>query len=167
MMKNKKQLESNIAEHTFETTIGCFLIKATDEHLVYLDFISPTKLKATTTLKHPILKDAEKQLKEFIAGKRTKFDLPLKFEGTDFQNKVWKELLKIPFGKTVSYKDLAIKMGGTRFSRAVGGAVGKNPLAVFIPCHRVLATNGSIGGFSGGLPMKRKLLAIENKERAL
>ena len=80
---------------------------------------------------------------------------------------MWKELLKIPFGKTVSYKDLAIKMGGTRFSRAVGGAVGKNPLAVFIPCHRVLATNGSIGGFSGGLPMERKLLAIENKERAL
>lgn len=163
-MSKKNLIQSEIFEHSFETSIGCFLLKATKTHLVYLDFIAPNKhvLKSSTT--HSILKMAEKQLKEYVAKKRTEFDLPLDFQGTDFQKKVWKLLLKIPYGKTVSYKDLALKMGGTRFSRAVGGAVGKNPLAVFIPCHRVLATNGGIGGFSGGLSMKRKLLAIENHQ---
>lgn len=163
-MKNKMNTDQEIFEHSFETDIGCFLLKATNSHLIYLDFIQQSKIKKATSTHHPLLKEAEKQLLQYIAGKRTAFDLPLDFQGTDFQNKVWKLLMKIPYGKTVSYKDLALKMGGARFSRAVGGAVGKNPLAVFIPCHRVLATNGSIGGFSGGLPMKRKLLAIEQHQ---
>lgn len=111
---------------------------------------------------HPILLKTEKQLKEYFAGNRKEFDIPLKLQGTDFQKKVWQELTKIPFGKTISYQKLAEKMGNKNKTRAVGNANGKNPIPIIIPCHRVIEKNGKLGGFGGGLHIKQFLLELEN-----
>ena len=108
-----------------------------------------------------IIKTAEQQLKEYFEGKRKVFNLPLEISGTEFQKKVYDELLKIPYGKTISYKELARRVGNENASRAVGGAVGKNPISIIVPCHRVIGSDGSLTGFGGGLPMKKKLLELE------
>ena len=109
-----------------------------------------------------ILAKAVKQLDEYFSGQRKSFDIPLAPAGTDFQKCVWNELAKIPYGKTVSYYAIAKKIGNHKASRAVGTANGKNPLCIIVPCHRVIAANGSLGGYSGGLEVKSQLLAIEN-----
>lgn len=109
----------------------------------------------------PLLRATAHQLSEYLAGRRRIFDLPLNPVGTEFQHKVWDALLRIPFGETKSYAQVAAAVGCPRGARAVGGAVGKNPIPIIIPCHRVLAAGGKIGGFSLGLDMKRKLLNIE------
>ena len=105
--------------------------------------------------------EAVQQLREYFAGKRTKFDLPLAPAGTPFQCSVWRRLEEIPYGETISYGELARRVGNAKASRAVGSANGKNPLPIVIPCHRVIAGDGSLGGFGGGLPMKTALLALE------
>jgi methylated-DNA-[protein]-cysteine S-methyltransferase len=109
----------------------------------------------------PVLRKAEEQLKEYFKGKRTRFSIPLSPSGTVFQKKVWGELKRIPYGKTISYRTLAANAGQKKAMRAVGSANGKNPLCIVVPCHRVIAADGTLGGFSGGLDKKRKLLAIE------
>lgn len=108
-----------------------------------------------------ILAEAKKQLEEYFAGNRREFDLPLDMDGTPFQKAVWKELKRIPFGTTCSYGDIARKIKNRRAVRAVGGANGKNPLCIIVPCHRVIASDGSLGGYSGGLDLKRALLQHE------
>jgi methylated-DNA-[protein]-cysteine S-methyltransferase len=108
----------------------------------------------------PILKDAVTQLEEYFARERTEFDVPMELDGTPFQKEVWAELSRIPYGETISYGELARRVGRPRGPRAVGQANGKNPIAIIVPCHRVVASNG-IGGYGGGLPMKRALLAVE------
>ena len=110
---------------------------------------------------HPILVRTERQLIEYFAGKRTDFELPLEPRGTEFQKKVWASLTTIPFGKTRSYRDIAIGIGSPRACRAVGSANGKNPLPIVVPCHRVVGTNGALTGFNGGVETKAKLLAFE------
>jgi methylated-DNA-[protein]-cysteine S-methyltransferase len=112
---------------------------------------------------HPVLREAKKQLREFFAGKRKIFDLPLRCRGTPFQNEVWSALREIPYGETISYATLATRIGRARAHRAVGTANGKNPLGIVIPCHRVVAANGNLGGFAGGLPAKELLLRLEAK----
>lgn len=102
-----------------------------------------------------------KQLDDYFAGQSNAFDLPLVLKGTDFQRRVWAELLKIPFGQTISYQQLADRLGKPNASRAVGGANGKNPLYIVVPCHRVIAADGSLGGYGGGLDAKRTLLDLE------
>ena len=106
-------------------------------------------------------KQAISELTEYFAKKRTTFTVPLNPSGTEFQKKVWAELTKIPFGKVLAYKDLAENVNNPKGCRAVGNANGKNPLPIFIPCHRVIASDGKLGGFSCGLDMKIKLLSIE------
>jgi methylated-DNA-[protein]-cysteine S-methyltransferase len=108
----------------------------------------------------PVLKDTATQLEEYFAGERTGFDLPMELDGTEFQREVWAELSRIPYGETISYGELARRVGRPRGPRAVGQANGKNPIAIIVPCHRVVAGNG-IGGYGGGLPMKRALLTLE------
>jgi methylated-DNA-[protein]-cysteine S-methyltransferase len=108
----------------------------------------------------PVLKDTATQLEEYFAGERTEFDVPMELDGTVFQKEVWAELTRIPYGETISYGELARRVGRPRGPRAVGQANGKNPIPIIVPCHRVLAGNG-IGGYGGGLPMKRALLAVE------
>jgi methylated-DNA-[protein]-cysteine S-methyltransferase len=110
---------------------------------------------------HPILDETERQLSEYFAGKRTTFELPLEPRGTEFQQKVWRSLRTIPFGKTKSYVEIAEAIGSPRACRAVGGASGRNPISIVIPCHRVVGANGSLTGFGGGLETKAKLLAHE------
>jgi len=110
----------------------------------------------------PRLQAAKRQLIEYFAGTRKRFDLPLDLtKGTGFQRRVWKALQTVPFGQLRSYQGLAGLVGGKRYARAVGGAVGANPLPIVIPCHRVVAQDGSLGGFSCGLPAKRRLLERE------
>ena len=108
------------------------------------------------------LKEAVLQLQDYFDGKRTSFTFPLNPSGTDFQKKVWNELLHIPFGKTCSYLDLSKKLGDAKAIRAVASANGKNPLWIVVPCHRVIGTNGSLTGYAGGLWRKKWLLEHEN-----
>lgn len=108
-----------------------------------------------------MLKKEIKQLKEYFAGKRKSFDLKVFLKGTKFQLAVWKEISKIKYGKTISYKELAAKAGKPKAFRAAGSACGQNPVSIIIPCHRVVASGGKIGGFGGGTSMKIKLLKLE------
>lgn len=102
------------------------------------------------------------EITEYLAGKRKTFDLNLNLQGTDFQKKVWQELLKIPYGETRSYKEIAIAIGNEKASRAVGMANNKNPIVIAVPCHRVIGANGKLVGYAGGLAMKEYLLKLEN-----
>lgn len=114
---------------------------------------------------HPILRKAERQLGEYFAGTRTSFELALDMAGTEFQRKVWAALLTIPFGETRSYGQIARQIGQPTASRAVGAAIGKNPLSIIIACHRAIGSDGSLTGFAGGLGTKRYLLQLENGSR--
>ena len=109
----------------------------------------------------PILIETEKQINQYFAGNRQIFNVPLKPNGTDFQLSVWNVLKKIPYGKTISYQELAYRVGNKNASRAVGNANGKNPIPIIIPCHRVIRKNGKLGGFGGGINIKKKLLELE------
>lgn len=113
------------------------------------------------TLAAQWLRQATLELSEYLAGERTRFEVPLCPEGTPFQQKVWRQLRRIPYGKTVSYRAIAERLGQPGASRAVGTANGRNPLTIIVPCHRVIAADGTLGGYSGGLPKKSKLLALE------
>lgn len=113
---------------------------------------------------HPILKAAVGQLEEYFGGKRKEFDLPLEMRGTEFQKKVWRNLLKISYGKTASYGDLAKAIGNPKACRAVGAANGQNPIPIIVPCHRVIGSNGALTGFAGGLKAKKILLDHEQIE---
>ena len=104
---------------------------------------------------------AERELREYFAGRRKKFTVALDLDGTDFQRAAWEAMRKIPYGKTISYGDQARAIGKPKAFRAVGSANGRNPIPIIVPCHRVLAGDGSLGGYSLGLAMKRKLLALE------
>ena len=108
-----------------------------------------------------LINKAYTQLEEYLSGKRTEFDIEIEMIGTEFQKKVWKELLNIPYGETRSYKDIAIAIGNEKACRAVGNANNKNPIAIIVPCHRVIGSNGSMTGYAGGLDIKEKLLKIE------
>jgi methylated-DNA-[protein]-cysteine S-methyltransferase len=109
-----------------------------------------------------VLEDAVYQLNEYFEGNRTGFDLKLNPSGTDFQQKVWKELLEIPYGKTVSYLQLSKSLGDAKAVRAVAAANGKNPLWIIVPCHRVIGSDGSLTGYAGGLSRKKWILAHES-----
>jgi methylated-DNA-[protein]-cysteine S-methyltransferase len=109
---------------------------------------------------------ARRQLLDYLAGKRHAFDVPLDLShGTVFQRQVWRVLLRVPYGKLRSYQWVAARVGGPQYARAVGNAVGANPIPVVIPCHRIVAQDATLGGFSGGLSMKRKLLSLEGTLR--
>lgn len=112
-------------------------------------------------LDDPYMFNIHKQLKEYFSGERKEFDIPLDLKGTEFQKRVWCELLNIPYGTTISYKELAIRVGGENKSRAVGQANSLNPVPIIIPCHRVINSGGKLGGYSCGVIIKEKLLEIE------
>ncbi|MCH8033475.1 MAG: methylated-DNA--[protein]-cysteine S-methyltransferase [Bacteroidetes bacterium] len=105
------------------------------------------------------------QLKEYFSGERKQFNLPLEIEGTEFQKRVWNELLKIPYGKTISYKELAVRLGDEKVIRAAASANGSNPLPIVIPCHRVIGSDGSLIGYGGGVKIKEKLLILEGSRQ--
>lgn len=110
---------------------------------------------------NPLLQDTMRQLQEYFAGTRKSFSIPLDFQGTDFQKKVWNALLSIPYGETRSYTDIATQVNSLKAVRAVGAANGKNPVSIIAPCHRVIGSNGDLTGFAGGLAAKTLLLSLE------
>ncbi len=111
---------------------------------------------------HPVLLETERQLTGYFAGTLRAFSVKLDFMGTDFQKAVWQALLTIPYGETRSYREIATQIGNSQSVRAVGGAIGKNPISIITPCHRVLGANGKLTGFAGGLEAKAMLLRIES-----
>lgn len=113
--------------------------------------------------RNPILLETERQLHDYFAGARRSFDLPLDFRGTPFQRRVWAELLKIPFGETRFYGEIAHALGAPRAARAVGAANGRNPISIVAPCHRVVGASGALTGFAGGLEAKAYLLRHEGR----
>jgi methylated-DNA-[protein]-cysteine S-methyltransferase len=115
----------------------------------------------------PVLIETERQLNEYFAGTRDRFDLELDFQGTDFQKKVWAALLTIPFGETRSYSDIARQIGNINAVRAVGAANGRNPISIVAPCHRVIGASGDLTGFAGGLTNKMLLLSLEAGQTSL
>lgn len=121
----------------------------------------PLNIAVSDDARHPVLAETERQLREYFAGQRTVFNLPLDFVGTDFQQKVWQALLRIPHGQTRSYAELAQAIGHPSAVRAVGAANGKNPISIVAPCHRVVGKNGALTGFAGGLAAKAYLLQLE------
>lgn len=133
-------------------------IEADEAFITRLSFSSELFEENSNELTHK----ASDQLHEFFAGERESFDLPLRPEGSAFQQKVWKALLEIPKGKVATYQQIALQVGGKNYARAVGMACNKNPLPIFIPCHRVVGTKGSLTGYAGGIPLKEKLLQLEN-----
>lgn len=116
---------------------------------------------------HPLLEQAEGELSEYFAGRRIRFSVPLDMRGTPFQKQVWDALLRIPFGETRSYGELARQLGVPNAMRAVGAANGRNPVAIIAPCHRVVGANGKLTGFAGGLEAKAFLLRLESRHAAL
>lgn len=141
----------------YSTVVGKLYIAEECGHIVRISFDEINAEKFET----PLIKKTYKELSEYFNGKRKNFDIPIKLAGTAFQLKVWNELKQIPYGKTASYKDIAIKIGREKAYRAVGMANNKNPVAIIIPCHRVIGSNKSLTGYAGGLDIKEKLLKIE------
>jgi O-6-methylguanine DNA methyltransferase len=150
----------------FNSPVGPLVIAVSDRGLVLLEF-DHDQLMRKRWPKFSWEESQEKtrpyvqQLDEYFAGRRRKFDFPLDLRGTDFQKRCWRELLKVPYGKTASYAEIARAVGSPRAFRAVGMANHSNPIAIVIPCHRVIGANGSLTGFGGGLEIKRKLLVLE------
>ena len=151
-----------------ETPIGTLLIAGDDRAIHKIYFPKNGKAEKpeadwVESSRGPIAA-AVRQLKEYFAGKRADFDLPLAPDGTEFQHAVWNQLQEIPYGETISYGELAKRVGNPKASRAVGAANGQNPIPIVIPCHRVIGSNGKLTGFGGGLPTKERLLALEAKQ---
>ena len=150
----------------YRSPVGTLSIVATPDALVSVWFgeVLAKGFEQAEENRNEIIRLTIKQLEEYFAGKRTSFDIPVAPIGTEFQKQVWKSLNEIPFGKTATYGDQALKLGKPSASRAVGAANGKNPIPIIIPCHRVIGADGSLTGFSGGLDIKKKLLRLENSE---
>ncbi len=165
---------TSVALRHISTPVGPMTIGATRDAAVLADFseraMMPAQLASvrrrigpTAEGSLPILDRLEGQLREYFAGDRIEFDLPMLMPGSAFQERVWSELQRIPYGETVSYRELATLVGSPQAPRAVGRANGSNRLAVIVPCHRVIAAGGGLGGYGGGLPAKRWLLDLESR----
>jgi methylated-DNA-[protein]-cysteine S-methyltransferase len=153
-----------IVNETILFPFGKIVICSDGQIITGLTFSKRSRLKTHVWKKNkenPIFLKAKTQLSQYFAGKRKVFGLPLKLQGTDFQIKIWQEIRKIPYGQTLSYQEVAQRVGSPKAARAVGRAVGKNPICIMIPCHRVIRANGKIGGYHGGIELKKQLLALE------
>lgn len=146
---------------SFPSPLGTLTAYEDGGCIVMLSFADSECAQSVT----PLLQKTERELNEYFSGCRREFTLPLAPSGTEFQRGVWEALLHIPYGETASYRDIAARVGAPAACRAVGGANGKNPLPILIPCHRVIAADGTLGGYSGGLWRKEYLLELEKKHR--
>lgn len=150
----------------YETEIGTVVISATQTGITGLTFKEEESDKEQKIKKEtPLIKEAYRQLKEYLQGKQKEFTLPLEPKGTEFQRKTWKALCTIPYGETRSYKQIAEQIGSPKACRAVGMANNRNPISIFIPCHRVIGSDGSLVGYGGGLSIKEALLGKEEMVR--
>ena len=148
--------------------VGKLTLVASKNGLVAIDLRNNAKqvVTAKDVSAQSILLKTKKQLEQYFAGKRTSFDVALDLVGTEFQVKAWRALCRIPFGKTITYGQQASNIKNPKAFRAVGSANGKNPIPIIVPCHRVVASDGSLGGYSLGLKMKKQLLALEGVSEA-
>ena len=166
-------MRQGIKSKLVDTPIGCLELLATDSALCGLNWAHqhahPQNRSNESRFDGPsrILEQASEELQLYFEGKLQVFAVPCAPEGTPFQRQVWSVLETIEWGKTLTYKTVADTLNKTSAARAVGTAIGKNPLPIFIPCHRVIGSNGSLTGFSGGMDIKRELLALENEQYAL
>lgn len=145
------------------TILGFLIVLSNGEELCEIVFESERSSMVLPDMKKdPIsLRPITSKIEAYLRGELKRFDIPLNLSGTSFQKRVWSELAQIPFGETRSYQDIAIAVGSPAASRAVGSACGKNPIPIVVPCHRVITKNGGLGGYSGGLGIKKTLLKIE------
>jgi methylated-DNA-[protein]-cysteine S-methyltransferase len=154
----------------YESPIGPLLLAGTPWHLTLVSFAEGKHARQVMSEwqedRAPFRRAIE-QLSQYFAGKLRKFDLPLRLEGTEFQNSVWTALSSIPYGETISYKRLAERVGRPKAVRAVGAANGANPIPIILPCHRVIGQDDSLTGFGGGLPLKQRLLQLESCQLSL
>ncbi len=156
------------AMYFYDSFVGRLALGETEGKLSHLEFVDEAKgdnfyLPEGYVVKETdLLKETKKELDQYFKGQRKEFTIPLVFTiGTDFQKRVWQALLQIPYGETRSYKEVAEIAGSPKACRAVGGANNKNPIAIIVPCHRVIGSDGSMVGFGGGLDIKTKLLQVE------
>lgn len=155
--------ENLINRGYYNSPIGVLEIVESDGFIVEINFVQEANCLEDSSSEE--IKKCKKELEEYFEGKRTDFTVKINFaKGTDFQKSVWNALKKIPYGKTVSYKDIAEEIGNPKGFRAVGGANNKNPIAIIVPCHRVIGKNGSLTGYADGLSKKEYLLDIERKK---
>lgn len=160
--------------------VGPLLLGATREAVVLVEYSDPDRLQTQAERlrkhfahpfvhvpDHPLLRELRRQLDEYFAGRRRNFQLPLRYEGSSFQERVWSALQQIPYGETCSYGALARQLGDPKATRAVGAANGVNPIAIVIPCHRVVNASGELGGYGGGLWRKQVLLDLEQGQQRL
>jgi methylated-DNA-[protein]-cysteine S-methyltransferase len=152
----------------YDSPLGRIILAASDDKLVGVWFDGQRHLPDTSAwpvaADHPVLQRAKTQLTDYFAGRRQSFDLPLEFgQGSGFQQAVWRALLNIPAGATLTYGALSAMLGKPAAVRAVGGAVGRNPLSIVVPCHRVLGAGGTLTGYAGGLERKSALLQLEGQ----
>lgn len=153
---------------TMKSPVGELKLVASDKGLVAIlwENDNPQRVRLAPVSEdknHPVLLEAERQLKDYFSGKRKSFSVKLDFKGTEFQKKVWAALLTIPFGETRSYGQIAKQIKNPKAVRAVGAANGKNPISIIAPCHRVIGSTGKLTGFAGGLEAKARLLALEGR----
>jgi len=161
----------NEGQKIIESPIGQLLIAASDQGITILHFIlegeSFDELTTPSKTQEKHLNQLELELKEFFDRKRTSFDVKLDIKGTDFQKSVWEALLNVPYGATRTYKQQSIAIGNLKAIRAVGTANGQNPIAIVVPCHRVIGSDGSLTGFGGGIWRKKFLLELESQQTQL
>ncbi len=153
-----------------DSQVGRLKLVASDKGLAAIlwEEDNPKRIRVRTyteNSRHPMLVEAQRQLKEYFEGKRTSFTLPLDPVGTEFQKDVWNALSTIPYGETRSYSDIANQIGKERAIRAVGAANGRNPISIIVPCHRVIGASGDLTGFAGGLEVKAALLSLEGAKK--
>ena len=153
-------MEANSKRCSLKTPFGGLILQANSTGLSNISFLSSDS-GVFPKSDHHILNEACKQLTEYFAGQRKAFTIPLTPHGTLFQKQVWKQLCTVPYGQTVSYRDIAVSLGNPSSCRAIGFATGKNPLPVIIPCHRVIGKDGRLTGYRGGLFVKEWLLNLE------
>ena len=146
---------------TYDTVIGKIIIEESEEKISRIEIVNGTEKFDGKEEETELINKTYKELDEYFRGKRKTFDIPLKIEGTEFQKKVWNELLEIPYGETRSYLDIAKRVGNPKASRAVGMANHNNKTIIIIPCHRVIGSNKKLIGYAGGLDVKEKLLKLE------
>ena len=146
---------------TIESPLGLIEIRAADSAVTDVRFVAR---KDGAPRSNPVVRNAAQQLQEYFAGKRRDFQFPLAPGGTEFQKSVWSQLLRVPFGTTASYRDIAAAIGNPRATRAVGAANGSNPIAIVVPCHRIIGSNGHLTGYGSGLWRKEWLLLHEGAE---
>ena len=154
-----------MANHStfFESPLGIIQVRCDGQYVTSIKFLDSSD--GLVIEDHSLLNRSVQQLKDYFSGNRLEFDLPLLQAGSEFQQKIWNLLLQIPFGKTLSYKQLTAQFGDMKAIRAVASANGKNDLAIVVPCHRVIGSNGSLTGYAGGLWRKQWLLEHEAKFR--